>query len=211
MKQIPDKERLDSYVKRYRIDEIFDTEGLPFRLCQYEKGEILNYSRDSASFLLFMVEGSVQIYSLREDGRRYPLCLVEEFTLLGDMEFCGETTLPFLVEVVKKVVCVELPLYEYRKTLLEDNAFLRFLLGSVSHKLALFSQTEAGFAGIEEKLLSYLEYECPAEGFQGVEKVAVKLRCSRRQLQRVLKDLTEKGTIVKVGKGRYRLASSGKK
>ena len=44
----------------------------------------------------------------------------------------------------------------------------------------------------------------------GMESATLQLRCSRRQLQRVLKKLCLQGKIEKVGKGRYRLAADGK-
>ena len=205
MKQVHDEKMLERYINRYHINEIFDTKNLTFRLYQYERGEILNYNRDFSNHLQFLVSGAVQIYSIRGDGSRYPLCLLNDFTLLGDMEFCGETSLPFLVEATRKVMCIELPLYDFRNALLNDNAFLRFLLRSVGHKMALFTQSEAAFTSLEEKLLHFLKYDCPDHQFQGVEATAIQLRCSRRQLQRLLKSLTEKGIIEKRGKGIYRL------
>ena len=45
----------------------------------------------------------------------------------------------------------------------------------------------------------------PGMDFSGVEKMAMQLHCSRRQLQRVLKKLLEEGRLVKLAKGSYRL------
>lgn len=205
MEQVHDEKILERYINLYHIYEIFDTKNLTFRLYQYERGEILNYNRDFSNHLQFLVSGAVQIYSIRGDGSRYPLCLLNDFTLLGDMEFCGETSLPFLVEATKKVMCIELPLYDFKNILLNDNTFLRFLLRSVGHKLALFSKSEASFSNLEEKLLHFLKYDCPDHQFQGVEATVIQLRCSRRQLQRLLKSLTERQIIEKKGKGIYRL------
>lgn len=207
MKQICDETLLNSYLERYQIKKLFDTKELPFRLYQYEKGEFLNNIHNASAFLQFVVEGAIRIYSVREDGSYYPVGLIEEFTLFGDMEFCGEVSLPMVVEATKRVTCVEIPLYECREKLLRDNAFLRFLLRSVVRKMALFVQSEALFSGLEEKLLHYMSEECPGQCFQGVEKTALHLRCSRRQLQRLLKSLTEQKIIEKTGKGKYRLVS----
>ena len=138
MEQVHDEKILGRYINLYHINEIFDTKNLTFRLYQYERGEILNYNRDFSNHLQFLVSGAVQIYSIRGDGSRYPLCLLNDFTLLGDMEFCGETSLPFLVEATKKVMCIELPLYDFKNILLNDNTFLRFLLRSVGHKIVVY-------------------------------------------------------------------------
>lgn len=207
MKQLHDDILLNSYLEQYKITSLFDTKGLPFRLCQYERGEILNNIHDPSLFLQFVVEGAVHIYFIRDDGQRSPVCLTEEFTLLGDMEFCGETSLPFLSEAHRKVICVELPLYEYRNILLNDNTFLRFLLHSIAHKMTLVSKAEITFSGLEEKLLHHLKYNCPDQQFQGVETTAIHLHCSRRQLQRILKSLTERKILEKQSKGTYKLVS----
>ena len=205
MKQIKNEQLLNNYLKQYNFETIFDTKNLSFRLYQYDRNEILNNIHDSSCFLQFLVEGNVLIYSIREDNSRYPVCLLQEFTLLGDIEFCGEPALPFFVEATRKVTCIELPLYDCKNDLLCDTAFLRFLSHSIAHKIVLFSQSEAFFTTLEEKLLHYLQFECPGQCLQGVEATAIHLHCSRRQLQRLLKSLTERKIIEKIGKGIYQL------
>ncbi len=205
MKELRDDKLLKQYLTKYQIEQLFNTKNLPFQLCQYERGEILNFIKDSNHYLHFLVSGAVHIYAIRKDGSHCPLCYLEEFILLGDMEFCGEKSLSLFVEISKRTICVELPLYEYRNILLNDNTFLRYLLHSVAHKMALFAQSEASYSSLEEKLLHYLKYDCLDQKLQGVEATAIHLRCSRRQLQRLLKSLTERGIIEKPAKGVYRL------
>ena len=89
---------------------MFDTKELSFRLYQYEAGEILDSRDGVAKNLRFIVKGGAHIYSVREDGSYYPVGVTKGFTLLGDMEFCGETELPLIVEVIRAMTCVELPL-----------------------------------------------------------------------------------------------------
>lgn len=209
MKEIADAGMLNVYMTKNQIESLFETKQLPFRLCEYDRGEILNNIRDSGSCLQFVVAGEVQIYAVRSDGSRYPLCYLDGFTVLGDMEFCGEDHLPFLVEAVRKVHCIELPLYGCRAALWNDNTFLRYLLRSVSHKLALVSRQDAEYSTLEEKLLHYLRQECPGGQMHGVEHAATHLHCSRRQLQRLLRSLSDRQVIEKIGKGIYRLLIFG--
>ena len=207
MRQIQDEKLLQFYMEKYGITELFETKGLQFRLFEYERGEILNFVKDSTQCLQFFVRGNAIIYSVRTDGSRYPLCVLKDFTLLGDMEFCEEHSLPFLVEALTKVYCVELSLYECRTLLLRDCVFLRYAARSVAKKVALALQADAVFSTLEERLLHYLENECPHGTLHGVEAAAVSLHCSRRQLQRVLKHLTTEGKIEKCGKGVYHLTA----
>ena len=207
MKQIQDDALLQFYMEKYGIAELFETEGLTFRLYEYERGEILNFIRDSSQCLQFFVKGNAVIYSVRTDGSRYPLCNLDSFTMLGDMEFCEEQSLPFLVEALTKVLCVELSLYECRASLLNDRVFLRYVARSVAKKVAMVLQADAVYATLEERFLHYMRQECPHGTLYGVEASAVSLHCSRRQLQRVLKQLTAEGKIEKCGKGIYRLTA----
>ena len=62
-------------------------------------------------------------------------------------------------------------------------------------------------ATIEERLLLYMRNECPFYELKGIEAATMQLRCSRRQLQRILKKLCMEKKIEKTGKGRYRLIS----
>ena len=58
---------------------------------------------------------------------------------------------------------------------------------------------------LTERLRSYMTYQCENRSFKGLEKAAEILRCSPRQLQRVVNQLEEEGVLEKVGKGSYRL------
>ncbi|MCD8189024.1 MAG: hypothetical protein LUD78_02170 [Clostridiales bacterium] len=205
MREIFNAAALEQYLDRYKIREMFETKELSFRLCQYDKGEIIRCSTDTDQRLCFPVTGAIQIYAVHEDGGCHSLCYINDFILLGDMEFCGAPSSTLLVEVVKPTLCVELSISSLQDDLLNDNTFLRFLLRSVSGKLALLTRSDTEFSSLEEKLLYYMEHECPDHQFQGVEAVTIHLRCSRRQLQRILKSLSEQQVIRKVKKGTYQL------
>ena len=111
------------------------------------------------------------------------------------------------IESVKKNFVKADAQYIYSVTfLLNDNRFLRYLLNSVTEKLMLYSSSQSNFSTLEESFLSYLSERCPDQTFSGVEKMAMQLHCSRRQLQRVLKKLLEEGRLVKLSKGSYRLS-----
>ncbi len=65
MKEIADAGMLNDYMTKNQIENLFETKQLPFRLCEYDRGEILNNIRDSGSCLQFVVAGEVQIYAVR--------------------------------------------------------------------------------------------------------------------------------------------------
>lgn len=83
--------------------------------------------------------------------------------------------------------------------------FLQMLLRSYGEKLRLFAFVDVPAETIEERVLLYLRHVCPSHELRGIEAAVLQLRCSRRQLQRVLAKLCASGEVEKLGKGRYRL------
>lgn len=193
------------YLERAKIAEYFDTEELNFSLCRYEKGELLTTPLERTEELMFVIEGSVKIYGLRSDGVMTPVNQMSAPVLLGDIEFTRGDKPLFFSEAVTEVTCLTLSLDEYRERLSADVRFLHTLLDSYAEKLQLFSFLDAQTVTIEERVLVYLENYCPGGELVGIEEAVLRLRCSRRQLQRVLKSLCEEGKVMKTGKGRYKL------
>ena len=125
--------------------------------------------------------------------------------LLGDLEFVEEGRSTFYAEACGRVVCLALYLPPCRDALDRDLRFLHTLLRSYAGKIKLFSEMDITAATIEERVLMYMATACPGRELRGVEAAALQLRCSRRQLQRVLKKLCAEGRAEKTGKGRYHL------
>ena len=203
MKRIFDPALLDFYLQKHEIPSLFDTPDLAFSLYQFEKGERLD-TLNPEEYLSFLVDGSIEISANRADGTSYPIGYLDGFTCIGDMEFCGKRDDTHQIEARTTALCIVLPLASTKELLLNDNRFLRYLLNSVTEKLMLYSSSQSNFSTLEESFLSYLSERCPT--FSGVEKMAMHLRSSRRQLQRVLKKLLEEGQLVKLSKGSYRLS-----
>jgi len=55
----------------------------------------------------------------------------------------------------------------------------------------------------ERALIAYLRWRCPNQTITNVSEAALHMNYSRRQIQRVLKELTQQGRLVKTGKGCY--------
>lgn len=206
MKEIKDPNLLNSYLQQYKIKELFDTPDLPFRLYEYEAGEIMNYIHPLEKYLKFIVMGDISLYSIMEDGEQFIAYKGPHCGLLGDLEFCGVKTENHYHEAVTTIHSIELPLTQVRSTLLNDNSFLRYLLYCTVKRHSQFASTELFQSWtVEKRLIHYLEYESPDNNFSGIEAMAFRLRCSRSQVQRAVRTLIEKGQMKKIGKGKYQL------
>lgn len=206
MEQMNQPQTLQNALKKYRIPEMFDTEGLSFSLLRYQKGEYLAAPNIPPERLLFLVKGRVQIYGILEDGGLSPVAVQRPGALLGDLEFASGLPSPFFAEARSEALCVALPLVRYREALHRDVRFLNTVLQSVADRFDRVSLLEANSRTLRDKLLHQLREQSKGGRIQSVSEMVMQLRCSRRQLQRVLARLCEEGLLIKEKKGCYRLA-----
>ena len=206
MKQIQDKMLIEELVDRYHIRSFFETANLVFLAFSWQKGELLCSPLNPAEHLLFLVQGSVNMYDLREDGTTSPVTVLSGFSLVGDMEFITSGLTRYYLEAAEDCLCVALPLAPYREQLDRDVTFLHCLLDILADKFAASSEDTVSAGDLEERLLTWLREEAPEHRLHGLESAMCQLRCSRRQLQRVLSSLCSQGSLVHTGKGQYELS-----
>lgn len=205
MKRIDDPRRIEELRAASGVCRLFDTVGLSFQAFRFEKGEYLVAPGRRMDWLLFLVEGRVRIYGIRESGSLLPVDRLDSPALLGDLEFVEDGRSAFYAEACGDVVCLALYVPAFRPALDKDLRFLHVLLHAYADKIRMFSAMDLTAATIEERVLLYMTTACPSQELRGIEAAVLQLRCSRRQLQRVLKKLCAEGRVEKVGKGRYRL------
>ena len=199
---------LDTYIADLKLSDIMDLSKIRPVLCICGKGELLTGPERRQRYLFFVVSGKVQVYGVDAGGRKIPVNIVGKGALIGDVEFCRSGHSALISEAATETKCVGIHVSRYRQTLEEDIRFLRFLLKSISDKVYLTETLDSPVISVEEKLIHYLREECENRILSGVEHAALRLRCSRRQLQRVLSELCDEGLVVKIGKGKYRLENN---
>lgn len=206
-----DKEVTQQWVQKAHILDYFDGTDLDFELYEYEKGEMIVSPVLPLREFLFLVDGALELYAIREDGSRVAINLLEPPVILGDVEYANDiasserVAAPFLyAQALTRVTCLALSRERYRDQLYEDSKFLHVLLVSMADKMSLFGKS-VEMQTVEERLLFYLENVYEDHELRSIEAATKQLRCSRRQLQRVLRDLCDNGRIIQTGKGKYRL------
>ena len=207
MQEIRDDKRINAYLEQYRIRDLFDTGDIPFRLYRYEPGEMMNLLHPTKDYLKFVVEGSFDLYTVRADGVRHMVFRSDGLTFLGDLEFCGKDTGKRYQEVTRTVYTLEIPLETQRDRLKRDLRFLNYLLDTLAEKLANAVDEMGAFPDLREAMLYYIRYQCPNHTITSVSLTASRLNYSMRQTQRVLKELTQEGILLRIGKGNYTLAA----
>ncbi len=202
MQLIHDKKMLETILEKEKIH--FRDRPQSVRLLQYEKGELLTQPLTPLCQFLIVERGSVQIYGMDESSRKYGIALSKKGTLLGDVEFCKDKISPFFTEATETVLCLAIPFHQNRFQLENDAIFLQFVMAQLANKLTMMAKMELTVQTLEEKVLLYLQDAWPNHEIASVNEALSSLHCSRRQLQRVLKKLCEKGELEKCGRGHYR-------
>lgn len=205
MKEIYHKEIIHQVLQNKVILKHFDNKDYPFFIIQYEPNETIIHPLEETKFLLFTIQGTIQIHSILADGSEFLLSSSDDFTILGDMEFITNQKPIFFATAKTKVTCVALDIEKNKDQLHQDNAFLHFLLQSLAKKINLSSLNHS--SSLEEKLINYIHYQCEKNTLTNIEQTATLLHCSRRQLQRILKQLCTQGKLIKIKKGTYWLQS----
>lgn len=208
MNEIRNPELLEHYLRKFHIRSFFDTPDLPFRLYEYEPGEMINVVHPMEGSIKFIVEGVFDHYKIQEDGSPYLIAHCSGFGFMGDLAFCRRQPPDRYQEVMETVRAVELPLEAMRSTLENDNRFLRFLLNTMAQRMTISMHIRADMSTAEQALLAYLRWRCPDHTLSNVTEAAFHINYSRRQLQRALKTLTDQGKLQKISKGCYRLTDS---
>ena len=210
MREIQDNKLIEKYLSEYKIDTYFDTPNLPFRLYEYTPGEMMNVLHPGDEYLKFIVRGVFDLYTILDDGSPYLIHHCKGFGFIGEMDYCGKQAAGRYQEVIETVHSIELPLKSLKEVLDKDNRFLHFLLDTMASRLALSMHIRTIDTSAEDVLLAHMRWRCPNHTITSVEETAFHLNYSRRQLQRVLKKLTEQGVLEKLGKGTYRLLKNTK-
>lgn len=204
MRQIKDPKQVEHCLAQYHIREMFDTPGLPFRLYEYAPGEMLNILHPPTEYLKLIVKGEYTIFFDSSLGQRYVMEHSDAPTILGDFEFCTTEYLSSWQRAETTVYSVELPLLTSRPILMNDVRFLQTLLKSITGKIVRKSTPlREGAFTLEELVLYHLRFESPTHSITNVSQTAQQLHHSRRQLQRVLKKLTEQEILRQVQPGHY--------
>lgn len=205
MKIINDKEMLENYIVKFEIREYFDTTNLDFKLIKFEKGSFLTKPLQGMKYMLFIVSGSVKIQNLEESGVIHIVGKSGKFDFLGDCEFATGRNPQFYTLAMSDVFCVALEFSKYNEILHKDVRFLNFIVKKLGNGFRNSAGIEYSYQSVDKKLLYYLKYMEPNHEIDGVEQTVSWMKCSRRQLQRVIAKLCDEGVLIKTGKGKYSL------
>ena len=139
MKQIKDKVKCERAIEKLELEKEFDTQNLEFQIYQYEKGELLCQPCNSDDGLQIVIEGTVNIYHIRE--------------------FMNPAPCIYFVEAVSPVTVAVLSLKKYRNVLKQDVKFMNLIASTLAAKLGIAANGESVSASLKDRILNHLEDE----------------------------------------------------
>ena len=172
---------------------------------QYEKGEFVTSPLNNTDLFQIVVEGTIHIYYIRDDGSVYSLADGQKGYLLGEMALFQRESGSVYAQANEALTCLALSISENRERLLNNCRFLQLICRSLTQKIEAMTRLDAAPATLKQRVLTYMQYKCENGQLAGVEKAAFHLNCSSRQLQRILNQYEVEGVVKKLGKGLYQI------
>lgn len=178
------------------------SQSLPCSLVTWEKGELLTRMEEKNACLSFVLSGTIRIFGLDQEGTDYSVVSASDNIILGGIEFLLGCPSPYYTEALDEVQAICFPLAYWKETFEQDAAFLLELARHTARTQLRQSQLDIEPGSLAGRLLHYLQLvQRPVM----VQELLANLHCSRRHLQRVLKEQCLAGTLVRLKQGCYAL------
>ncbi|OPJ56258.1 transcriptional regulator YeiL [Alkalithermobacter paradoxus] len=159
MKKLRNYKLIESYISKYKINEIFTQDMSPFmELFLFRKNDYICKEGNETKYLFFFVDGKAKVYITLSNGKSLLLCFYENFKVLGDLELIDTKPASTNVQAIEDSYCIGISLDNVRKYLLDDSKFLRFICNSLSDKLNRCSNNSSInlLYPLENRLASYI-------------------------------------------------------
>lgn len=208
MKDITRAKTIDHYFDATIIGEIFDLEAKKLcRIFSYENGELICEKDNDLTYLLFLLQGEVKIFTMLENGKVYLLRMEKAVSVYGDLEVLYDRTYATNVEALGSCHCLGLPIAYIRRQCLDSPVFLKYIISSLSERLNRITNMSTSnlLKPLKDKLASYLlahmnRNETVIHIRVTYVEVAEHLGTTYRHLSRVLSEMEDEGLIRKQGR-----------
>lgn len=213
MERISDRDRLECYISKYNMDEIFSKDMKEYmEVFKYNKNEYICREGEKLKYLLFFVEGKAKVYSSLSNGKSLLLCFYKPFMVIGDVEFIDIDTANSNVQALDEACCIAIDMEIIRQLCIEDAKFLKYMCHCLREKLMRLGKYSSInlLYPLENRLASYIlavtSRSSNEDGtdiiFDGnLSEVAELLGTSYRHLLRTLNNLCGQSVIKKIPGG----------
>lgn len=196
MNKYYDKALIESYLKQTKYEAIMSGLLEHLFVAEYKKSEFVTMPLQQIHLFQIIIQGTVSIYFIRDDGSVYSLANGGKNDLLGEMEIFPHQLSNVYAEANDDVICLALSIESSKNALLENCRFLQLVCESLTQKMESITTLDAAPASLKQRVLIYMKYKCKGE-LKGLQQAAFQLNCSARQLQRILNQYETDGIVTK--------------
>lgn len=207
MKKLTDSNLLKFYINKYSLHNYLNKNLLNYlEIHTFNKNEFLCALNEKLFYMYFLVDGKYKVTSLLSTGKSLLLCFNTPLSIMGDIELIENPYADCNVQALESCICLALPLDKIKEYGYNDPIFLRFIISSLQKKLRRNSSYMSinVLYPIENRFASYLISSLPSKSSEeifvdidGINNLADLLGSSYRHLNRVIKNLSDKGIISK--------------
>lgn len=196
MKTIDNPNQIRQFIKQYKIGELvgFDV----FYLCHevfYTKRELIIQENKASHQFVFLVSGSVRVYSYAQTGHTISKDQLKPLAILGEAGSLWGKMPSANVEAETDCICLTIDLLENKELLLNDVAFLRLVSKTLASRL---NKGINPYVPFENRLSEFILQNSKQDYFTyNLTEMAALLNISYRHLLRTLKTFCAKGVLQK--------------
>ena len=209
MKRITDRNLLEGYIREFGLDSLFQKDMRPYMsLMAYERGECICNTGDELEYFYFNVKGKLKVYTLMENGKSLLLRFNKPLSILGDVEFMSGYKIKCNVDSLNESHLIGIKVEDIRKQAGDDPVFLSYVIRNLGYKLYTISNSTSInlLYSLEKRFASYIisisSEDSNSKGINEIKttsmtEMATLLGTSYRHLNRVIRELADKGVVIK--------------
>lgn len=206
---INNKSLLEDYCRRYDIASHFTCwDALTKKLVRYEKGEIIALYGEKTDKLFFLVKGTIKFCCITDNFEEYFFFDAKNDGLFGEVEYVLKIPSITQSEVIDECDCIVIPIEENRHILDNDLKFHVFVNNILAQKYnemrSIYMNKET--CKLDVRLAKYITKNKNDDYISDLVQISKTVRCSYRQLLRIIKNFSEQGWIERLPqKGKYKI------
>lgn len=207
MKKIEDLKLTNQYLYKYELNKYLNSNLLDnLEMYLFKKGEMICTLNEEMFYIYFLVSGKAKVYTLLSTGKSLLISFITPLSIMGDVEFLGNSLADCNVMALEDCTCLTIPLSKVKEYACDDPVFLRFIIlflekklrnNSIHSSINMFYPLENRFASYILSLLPSTNTNIVSVELEGLNHIAELLGGSYRHLNRVIKNLTNDNIIKK--------------
>lgn len=192
---------MQHYIEQFQLQNVLPPDLLQLLTVKtFNKGEYVINQGEQPSYMYFLVEGRLKIFTESDEGRKLIIAFTQPFTVLGDIEFVQRKPYLNTVEAITDVKFLALPIEIIHEQGLQHLPFTLYILNEITGKYYAnaYSSHFNMLHSVDVRFASYLlsiTTETDYVSIHHIRDVADLIGTSYRHLNRIISQLVEQGLI----------------